>query len=652
MCVAAVCGVSPLGAQSADTAAAALVLSARAYDRSNQFDSARGGYEAAALALPAIADWLRLRAAGVTPDSASRARDYAGVSILAARGRIPWTEAQARERLGDPAGAARLYDSLGAPVDAFRNEATVLALAADSASRRALCGRIVAYVVAHSGTGNARAATEVLDRTCAPLPLATEIVVARSAATTGPLPRALTAFDRLATEPDAPALTPEETDAYGIVLSRSHRDTDAVRVFGTLTHPGMSLALAHAAQYQRARALVAEGDKAKATRALRSLIRTAPRDTAAADALMLLADLATDDRDDAAARRDFLEVAHRFPSSALAPRAQFRAALIAFIGGGSATAAREWDLLAKTYPHAPDATAALYWSGRAWARAGRTARAADRWRTVLASDPLSYYATLSGRRLRLTDSLGAHARDMMDRAVPTYMAAALQRATLLDSLGMAVEAHFEIDRVVRQAGDTPDAILAAGDALVRAGEAARAVGLGWRLVGLTTGADRDPRVLRLIYPLAFADTLARDARARGLDPALVAAVIREESAFNPRAVSGVGARGLMQVMPSIGRQLAEARHLGPWDPSLLDDPGINLSLGVAHLATFQSQEGGCLERTLAAYNAGPSRVRMWAAKRGADDPEVFVERIPFTDTRDYVRAIVHGRNVYAALYGL
>ncbi len=566
--------------------------------------------------------------------------------------------------MGDPAGAAHLYDSLGAPVDAFRNDATVLALAADSASRRALCGRIVVYIIAHSGTASARGAIEVLDHACSPLPLSSELAVARSAAATGPLPRALAAFDRLATEPDAPALAPEESEAYGMVLSRSHRDADAARVFGTLTQPGGEIAapLAHAAQYQRARALVAEGDKAQGTRLLRTLVRTAPRDTAAADALMLLADLATDERDDGAARRDFLQVARRFPSSPLAPRAQFRAALIAFIGGGgagsrpsagsSAAAAREWDLLSKAYPRAPDATAALYWSGRAWGRAGRSARAAERWRSVLASDPLSYYATLSARRLHLTDSLLAHAGDTTERAVPVYMVAALQRATLLDSLGMAVEAHFEIDRVVRQAGDTPDAILAAGDALVRAGEAARAVGLGWRLVGLANGAVRDPRVLRLIYPLAFADTLALDARARGLDPALVAAVVREESAFNPRAVSGVGARGLMQVMPLIGRQLAEARRLGPWDPSLLDDPGINLSLGVAHLATFQSQEGGSLERTLAAYNAGPSRVRLWATKRGADDPEVFVERIPFTDTRDYVRAIVHGRNVYAALYGL
>ncbi|MFI5250258.1 MAG: hypothetical protein ACHQTF_09810, partial [Gemmatimonadales bacterium] len=163
MCLAAVWSAPQLGAQGSAPPGAAIVLAARGYDRANQFDSARGGYEAAALVLPAIADWLRLRAAGVTSDSASRARDYASISIPAARGRIPWTEAQARERMGDPAGAAHLYDSLGAPVDAFRNDATVLALAADSASRRALCGRIVAYIIAHSGTASARGAIEVLD---------------------------------------------------------------------------------------------------------------------------------------------------------------------------------------------------------------------------------------------------------------------------------------------------------------------------------------------------------------------------------------------------------------------------------------------------------------------------------------------------------
>ena len=653
LCAAAAwCSGPRLAAQEVTPSAATLVLAARAYDRVNQFDSARAGYAAAATLLPTISDWLLLRAAGVTPDSAARAQDYAGVVLPVARARIPWTEAQARERMGDPAGAAHLYDSLGAHVDAFRNAAAVVSTAGDSTARALLRAQIMTYVVARTGTADARAATEILDHAFSPLPLADERLIARSAAASGPLTRAAAAFDRLARDSGAPPMTPDEMDMYGTILGRVHRDTDAIRVFVSLAGPAIPLPLAHAARYKRARALVAAGDKAQATRILRALVHDAPRDTAAANALMLLADLATDDRDDAAARRAFLEVVHRFPMGALAPRARFRAALIAFIDGASISAAKEWDALATTYPRAADVTAARYWSGRAWTRGGRPVTGADRWRAVIASDPLSYYATLSARRLHAVHPITPAPPDSAAPAVPRVIDAALQRVTILDSLGMMLEAHFELDRVIRQAGDTPDAMLAAGDALVRAGEPGRAITLGWRLVGLTDGAARDPRVLRLIYPLRYGDTLVHDARASGLDPALVASVVREESAFNPRAVSGVGARGLMQVMPAIGRQLAEAHRLGPWDPALLDDPTVNLALGIDHLAAFQKQEGGSLERTLAAYNAGPSRVRTWTAKRGTDDPEVFVERIPFADTRDYVRAIVHGRDVYAALYGL
>jgi soluble lytic murein transglycosylase len=165
-------------------------------------------------------------------------------------------------------------------------------------------------------------------------------------------------------------------------------------------------------------------------------------------------------------------------------------------------------------------------------------------------------------------------------------------------------------------------------------------------------ARSDARVYRLIFPLLYGERIAADSRAASLDPALVAAVIRQESNFTANATSPVGARGLMQIMPGIGRDMARSRNLGPWDPALLDQPDINLSLGVAHLATFLQQEHGVLVRGLAAYNAGPSRVTLWSARRGTGDPEVFVERIPFAETRDYVRAIMRGRDLYAALYHL
>jgi peptidoglycan lytic transglycosylase len=653
----ALCGLAlvktpPLAAQVPSAAATTLVLSARSYDRANQFDSARAAYELAATQLPSIADWLRLRAAGVTRDSADRARDYATITLPAARGRIPWTEAQARERMGDAAGAARAYDALGARDDALRNTATLVAASPDSTARAAFHAALFAFIGNHPRPGDARAAIDIADRFYGPLSLDDERAVAHAAAAAGAAPRAVAAFERLGLASAPSGLSGEEAFAYATALARTHRDADAARAFAAVTGAGVAPALAREARYQRGRALVAAGDKPQARVVLRGLVRAAPRDTASADALMLLADLATDDRQDAAARRAFLEVGTRFSKSAVAPRARFRAALIAFIADRPRVAGLEWDALVTRYHQADDATAARYWSGRAWSRAGQRRLAAQRWRAVLASDPLSYYASLSAHRLNAPGPLDLVSRDTVVGAVPPVADSALARAATLDALGMSVESHFELDRVPRDAGDAPESMLAVGAALARAGDASRAVSLGWRLIERGDSAWRDGRAMRLVYPLLYGDTLVAEAHARGLDPALVAAVVRQESAFNPRAVSAVGARGLMQVMPSIGRGLAQARGIGPWDPSLLDVPGINLMLGIAHLATFRALERGDLVRTLAAYNAGPSRVTTWSAKRGVDDPEVFVERIPFVETRDYVRAILRGREIYTALYGL
>jgi soluble lytic murein transglycosylase len=632
-----------------------LVLRARAYDRAGQLDSARAAYAAAADQLPRVGDWLRLRAAGVTPDSASRAADYAAIVNPVARTRVAWTEAEARERTGDLVGASRAYAALGARLDALRDSAAAIAGSNNDSTRLAIRSSLLAIVADHSGASDARAAIEILDRYFAPLTAAEELTVGRSAGVGGPAVRAVAAFDRVAATMSIDSLPPRDAFLYATALARIHRDADAARVYaGLATRPRTVVppALAHAALYQRGRALVAAGDRAAARTVLRGLLRVAPRDTVCASALMLLADLATDDHKDADARRTFLAVTHQFPQSLWAPRAAFHAALIAYVGGTAAQAAREWDALVVRYPRSDDSSAARYWAGRAWARAGKRRLANVRWRKIIASDPLSYYAILSARRLGTPAPIASIAPDTAASPLAPPVDSAITRAAELEGLGMETEARFEVDYALQTASGLPAGVFGAGVALARVGEAHRAVSIGWRLVDRSDSAWRDPRVLRLIYPLAYGDTLAELARAKGLDPALVAAIVRQESAFNPHAVSVVGARGLMQIMPSVGRGLAVSRRLDPSDPTLLDEPGVNLTFGVAHLATFFALEGGSVVRTLAAYNAGPSRVAAWVTKRGSDDPEVFVERIPFPETRDYVRAILRGREVYAKLYDL
>jgi soluble lytic murein transglycosylase len=612
-----------------------LVFAARAYDRANVLDSARADYEGAAVALPLVADWLWLRAAGVTADPAVRARDYVGVLTVAARARIPWTEAQARERTGDFAGAERAYDSLGAHADALRARAARVATSGDTAARAGLCTDLTGFIVAHRGTPDARAATDLADAHCAPLSATAELELARSAATAGPATRAVSGFAKVKT------LAAPDRFLYAMALGRLHRDADAEREFSKVRTP--------AAQYQRARSFLVDGKKPEARRALERVLASAPRDTVAASALMLLADLDGDDGDDAAARAAYLRVVRGFPKSTHATHARFRAALLAFVAGHDRDAAREWDA---TPAMSDEAVASRYWSARAWAVLGDTGAARTRWRSVIGDEPLSYYAGLSSRRLDSTVVVPTMRPDTVPPPVGAPTDSALGRATLLGELGMDVEARFEVDRVARSSTGTYEQLLAVGSALQRAGETGRATQFGWRLLGRGDSARTDARVYRLIFPLRYADTLVADARAASLDPALVAALIRQESSYMPKAQSSVGARGLMQVMPSIGRDLARSRGIGPWDPALLDRPDVSLQLGTTHFATFLAQEGGNIPRGLAAYNAGPSRVTMWAAKHGTDDPEIFVERIPFAETRDYVRNILRNRDIYAALYRL
>jgi peptidoglycan lytic transglycosylase len=222
----------------------------------------------------------------------------------------------------------------------------------------------------------------------------------------------------------------------------------------------------------------------------------------------------------------------------------------------------------------------------------------------------------------------------------------LTRISLLDRLGMDVEARFEYDALDEAASRSPQRLAATAQALIERGQSSRAIRLAQRLVD---DGHRDVAAYRLLFPLFDRDELARDAKANALDPVLVAALVRQESAFNPRAVSVAGARGLMQVLPSVGAEVSRALTYPVWYPALLFDPDANLQLGTAHLALFLRQHGA-VPRVLAAYNAGGSRVARWVTKAGADDPELFAERIPFAETRDYVRLVQRNAEVYRALY--
>ncbi|HEY7235167.1 MAG TPA: tetratricopeptide repeat protein, partial [Gemmatimonadaceae bacterium] len=370
-----------------------LVLLARALDRLNQRDSARADYERASQQLHDISDWLVLRAAGVTDDSSARARLFAMVRRPTARERIPWTDALARERAGDLAGAASRYERLGAMASAFRLR---LGPTADSATREAVRDSVIRYIGTKGGTADARLAVEVLDKAFPSLTPSEELVVARSAEASGPVARALTAY---AKGIEASEATPKDRLDYGELLIRAGKNRDAPRVLEQVRAPSN---LAAEAAYQRGRALLLGGNGPAARTALRAVADEYRADTTgAASALYLLGDLATDDGHDDEAAGFFRSLYRAYPTSPRADDARFRAGLISFIKGDHREAAIDFDSLVRLYPRSSEATAARYWSGRGWDAAGDRARAGAAWRDVISREPLSYYAAASAKRLRL-----------------------------------------------------------------------------------------------------------------------------------------------------------------------------------------------------------------------------------------------------------
>ena len=615
------------------------VLLARALDRANVRDSAAAAYASAAGRIPEAADWLRLRAAGVTDDQAARDALLARVAIEPARSRVAWTDAQARERTGDFAGAAERFRSVGAEPAALRVEALA---ARDDASRAAVARRAAAYLARNPPAADARVALQVLDSLRAPLTREQELAVARAAATSGVTARAVRGFELAAATAAAP-LSASDRIAYAGALARAGRSSEAIRMYEQVAAGEGELAAA--AAYHRARVML-QSRRNGVGAALRDVVARFPNaESASAAALLLLADLAIDAGDVAGAARGLAELTRRFPNAEQAPLARFRAGMIAF-ASDARRAATAFDSLAALHPGHEEALAARYWAARSLDRAGRRAEAQTRWRAIASEMPLSYYGVVSARRLSRDGWSPPAGPDTAPR-LPAVDSAA-RRIRALQLLGMDVEARFEAEALFER-GDRNGAEAATiAQTLIDVGHPARGLRLAVRALDRRGPISR--ALVRAAFPVLHADALLENSRAMGLDPALVAGLIRQESTWNPDAVSPVGARGLMQLMPAVGASIASGRGYPVWNPVLLFDPDVSMQLGTRHLASsLRGSEDPT--RALAAYNAGASRVTRWSRRPGASDPEQFTEWIPFVETRGYVRAVVRNRAVYRAVYG-
>ncbi|MCC6176414.1 MAG: transglycosylase SLT domain-containing protein [Chloroflexi bacterium] len=229
---------------------------------------------------------------------------------------------------------------------------------------------------------------------------------------------------------------------------------------------------------------------------------------------------------------------------------------------------------------------------------------------------------------------------------------AYQRAALLYRVGLAEWAGWEVqDLATRYASDPARLYWLARFASERG-----ATTLGMRTAMAAQKAAGAPvaglprMVQRLIYPLPYADTLVTQATRRNVDPLLLAGLIRQESAFDPKAKSSAGALGLGQVMPATGQGIARALGRAGFSTEELLLPGVGIEFGAYYLSNQLGAYQGQVYPALAAYNAGGGNVNQWLRDYSTDDMDVFAERIPFAETSAYVHIVYENYLNYRRLY--
>jgi soluble lytic murein transglycosylase len=168
---------------------------------------------------------------------------------------------------------------------------------------------------------------------------------------------------------------------------------------------------------------------------------------------------------------------------------------------------------------------------------------------------------------------------------------------------------------------------------------------------LERGGEELPLALwHAAYPTIYLPVI-RTYAGKLVDPFLVAAIIREESQYDTRALSRVGAIGLMQVMPATAEALAAKLGVAELERDDLFDQEINIRIGVSYLGQLLEQFSGNVLYAVAAYNAGPQAVSAWTAKYGDKEPDEFVELIPYQETRQYVKRVLRSYREYFRLVG-
>jgi soluble lytic murein transglycosylase len=368
----------------------------------------------------------------------------------------------------------------------------------------------------------------------------------------------------------------------------------------------------------------------------------------------------------------FRELQQRFPKGSHASYSHWKASWLSFRQGRMDAARQGFEEQIGLYPDSAEIPAALYWRARIAEEDGDAAMArafyqklSDRFRNY-------YYAELGRQRLTSLPAPVAGPQKtepgqyaLLDRVAPLPSAVKItatdppddslrvERARLLSNGGLADLAVRELQAAASQEGGAwaPPEMARVYQDLGRYDRGIQIMKRSTPNYFAVDIPDLPRPYWEALFPKAYWVDLRKYSVLNGLDPYLVASLIRQESEFNAGAISHANAVGLMQLLPKTGKTVAKQVKLKGFSAPQLYMPAVNLQLGTRYFKEMVDKYNGQFEYALAAYNAGTDRVGDWLGQGHYRDPQEFVESIPFTETREYVQAILRNASMYRQLYG-
>lgn len=415
------------------------------------------------------------------------------------------------------------------------------------------------------------------------------------------------------------------------------------------------------------------GDRAEYSTLVRRVINDFPSDRWAEEALNHLATSYVRSDDDGLADETFRELYEKFPAGRYAERAAWKIGWRAYRMGDYRETAYAFSRAAADFPRSDYRPSWLYWAGRAHDALGDKIQAQARF-TLAATDYLnSYYGRLALARLdgrapdrRLVVAASVGRRGGQAPADGAQLASSLPpNAAVVRELLVAKiydQAVDELRYAQNMWGDSSPIGATLAWAYREQGKAETgsvqfslyrgAINLMKRAYPqyLAAGGEQLPRdILRIIYPIAYWESIQKYASEQDLDPFMVAALAAQESTFVANIRSPAKAVGLLQLEPPTARQVAKRLNIR-YTAKMLTDPEANLRLGTAYLAA-KVREFGDLHLVLASYNAGERPVHRWLDERPSLSKEEFIDDIPYPETQNYVKRILGTAEDYRRLYG-